>query len=165
MEHRLGKLGQYMRGWTAHLGFSQDDRSGTDFEQQAALLKHFIDGSKNLVGQLVFFQSVAKPKSGVLIRQAAKGIKLSEFAGQRCIEEGHFHGRVRQAEPLLYEVHALHSLQGERRAAVASLAEERGDESNQSSPGNHGIHLLLRRLFASAPRAQVELKAALFHGY
>jgi hypothetical protein len=87
---------------------------GAHPEQQAALLQQLIDGAQYVVGQLVLLQSVAKPQDGALTGQSAKGAQLGEFAVQRCVEEGFFHGRVRQAEPLLHEVHPQHGLQGEK---------------------------------------------------
>jgi hypothetical protein len=85
---------------------------GTHFEQQAALHQQLVNSGQNLVGQLVFLQPVTEPKNGALIRQASKGAQLGKFAVQRCVEKGFFHGRVRQAEPLLHEVHTQHGFQG-----------------------------------------------------
>jgi hypothetical protein len=135
-----------------------------DFEQQAALLQQFAHGSQDLIGQLVFLQPVAKPKNGALIGRLAKGVELGEFAVQRGIEEGLLHGWVRQAEPLLHEVHLQHRLQSKGRATGTPLAVVRGDQLHQGSPRNHGVHLLQEHLLAGPARAQAQIKAAFFHG-
>jgi len=73
-------------------------------------------------------------------------------------------GRVRQAEPLLHEVHAQHGLQRKGRATVAPFAAVRGDELDQGSPRNHTFHLLQKYLLAGLTRTQAQVMAVLFHG-
>ena len=55
---------------------------GADLEQQAALGQEFIDGEQYLLGKFVFFQTMAKPQDGALVRQPGKLLKPGKLAVQ-----------------------------------------------------------------------------------
>ena len=69
------------------------------------------------------------------------GIKLDKLRVKRHIKESLLHGRSRQAESLLHEVHAQHGLQRKGRATVLAFGVVRGDELDQSCPRYDVIHL------------------------
>jgi hypothetical protein len=64
----------------------------------------------------------------------------------------------------MHEVHSQHRLQRKGWATIAPFAVIRGYQLDQGSPWNHGFHLLQKHLLAGLARAQVQVKAALFHG-
>lgn len=107
---------------------------------------------------------MGKAQDDALIWQAAMHIELGKLAVQRGVEEGLFHCRVRQAEPLLHEVHPQHRLQRKGRAFAPTFGVLRCDELNERSPGNHTLRLGEKHLLAGHSTAQVQIKAGLFHG-
>lgn len=133
-------------------------------EQQALGGQQLVDGGQNLLGQLVFLKPMTKPQDGALVRHPPMGIKTCKLPVDRGVKEGFFHRQIRQGEPLLHAVNALHGFQGKGWAAVLAFGVIRGNEFNQSSPGNHPIHLGQQLLLARLLGAQVQIKAALLHG-
>ena len=82
-----------------------------------------------------------KAQDGALIGHSAMCIKPGKLPVDRGVKEGFFHRQIRQGEPLLHAVNAPHGFQGKGWAAVLAFGVIRGNELNQSSPGNHPIHL------------------------
>jgi hypothetical protein len=74
------------------------------------------------------------------------------------------HRRVRQAAPLLHEVHAKHRLQRKGRAAVPTFGIIRCNELNECGSRDHSLHLGKEHLLAGHSAAQVQIKTGLFHG-
>jgi len=56
------------------------------------------------------------------------------------VVEGVFEGFVRQAIPLLKEIHPQHPLQSDGRASAFAFGIERFDDGQQFRPGNEGFH-------------------------
>ena len=73
---------------------------GAGLEQQAALAQNAGDHAQHLLSQFVFLQSTAEPKDGGFIGQPGEIGQLCTLPVQGNIEEGLFHGRISQGEPL-----------------------------------------------------------------
>ena len=137
------------------------------FEHQAALSQYGIDFSQNFDCKAVFLQPVAQPQDGALakpqvsIGQAHVVIPADELAVQRGVEEGFFHGRVRQVEPLLQEVSAQHRLQRKRWPTGATFGVVRGYEVNQLGPRNDAVHLVKKDRFAGFAHRQRKTERSL----
>jgi len=68
-----------------------------------------VNGGQQLDAEVVIFEQVAEPKDGALIGEAANaGVQVRKLAVQRNVVQRLFHGRVRQAKPLLHAVDAQH---------------------------------------------------------
>ena len=91
-------------------------------------------------------------------------IELGKLSVHRHIKESLFHGRIRQAEPLLHEVNAQHGLERKGRATVFAFGVIRGNELDQCSPRNHQLHLGKKLVLSGSAGAQVQIKAGLLHG-
>jgi hypothetical protein len=83
------------------------------FEQQTALDQQVIDGSQNVISQLVLFQPMTEPQNSALVGHARELWELGKFPVQRHIKERLLHARFRQGEPLLQKVRAQHGRQRE----------------------------------------------------
>jgi hypothetical protein len=86
----------------------------------------------------------------------------------RDIMQRFFHGRVREAKPLLQKVDAQHGLYSKRRApALATLTWRKVcNQRNQLCPRNHQIHFVEKHALAGALAQKLKSgrgKADLFH--
>ena len=91
------------------------------------------------------------------------GIEPGKLPVDRGVKEGFFHALVGQIKPLLHAVDAHHGLQGKGWTSVLTFRVIRGNELDQSSPGNHQIHLGQQFLLSRFLCARVQVKAALLH--
>ncbi len=107
---------------------------------------------------------MTKAQDGALVRHSAMSIEPGKLPVDRGVKEGFFHTLVGQIKPLLHAVDAHHGLQGKGWAAVLAFGVIGRNEFDQSSPGNHPIHLGQQFLLAGLFGAQVQVKAALLHG-
>ena len=98
------------------------------FEHQALAAQQLVNSCQDALGQLVFFQPVAKPQDGALVRHTGELIEPGKLTVQRCVKKGFFHRRVRQAKPLLQEMRAQHCLQRKGWTAGAALGTIRRDK-------------------------------------
>ena len=137
-----------------------DHRAG--LEEQAALAQQRVDGGQNGLAQFVLFQAVAKAQDGRFIGQTLKLRQLRKLAVQGHVEEGLFHGRVGQGEPLLHEVDTEHGLQRERWPAVPAFGVVRCNEADQLGPGNDLFHLLEELALAGLLALQIKIQSNLF---
>lgn len=62
------------------------------------------------------------------------------------------------------QVDANHGLQRKREPAVFTFWVVRGDQLDQRGPGHNAVHLVQELALAGLFNAQVQIKAALFHG-
>ena len=127
-------------------GAGSCDQSGinnsSSFEQQAPLDQLGVNGGEHLKSQVVGFKQVTESENGALIRQARGArIELGELTKQGHIVQGLFHGRIRQAKPLLHEMNAKHCGNGKRRTARFACRRKGLDQASQLSPRHNKIHL------------------------
>jgi len=118
----------------------------------------------------VLLQQVAKPQDGALVRQAGHaGGQLGELAKQGDVEQGFFHGRIAEREPLLQEVDAQHGLQFERwtthAAGLALGAVVRLDQGSELVPRHHALHLIEKLALARALGTQLKAQISLLHRF
>ena len=112
---------------------------GAGLEQQAALAQNAGDHAQHLLSQFVFLQSTAEPKDGGFIGQPGEIGQLCTLPVQGNIEEGLFHGRISQGEPLLQEVCVSHGLQRKGRPAGLTFGVVLGNQRDQFSPRHHPL--------------------------
>ena len=92
---------------------------------------------------------LTESEDGALIRQARGAcVKLGELTKQGHIVQGLFHGRIRQAKPLLYEMGAKHC--GNRKRGTARFACKRKglNQASQLRPRHNKIHLFKKLTLA-----------------
>jgi hypothetical protein len=133
----------------------------TFLEHQTAFSQDGIDLSEDLGGQSVLLQAMAESQDGALIRQANVIAQAHKLAVQRGVEEGFFHARVRQVEPLLQEVRTQHRQQRKRRSTGASFRVMRCNEVHQPRPRNDTIHFVKKDRFAGLAVAQKKTERGL----
>ena len=140
---------------------------GTGFKHQAPAEQGGVDGGQRLQAELVLFKQVAKAQDRRFVRQAGDArIQPCKLAIQRHIVQGFFHGRVRQAKPLLHEVNAQHGSHRKGRAPGFAGGSVRLDQGHQISPGNHQFHFVQKFMLERSLGDQLETgggKAFLFH--
>ncbi len=112
---------------------------GAGHDQQAALAQNAGDHVQHLLSQFVFLQPTAEPKVGGFIGQSGEIGQLWRLPVQGNIEEGLFHGRISQGEPLLQEVCVSHGLQSKGRAAGLTFGVVLGNQRDQFSPRHHPL--------------------------
>ena len=123
------------------------DQSGINdracFEQQAPLDQIGVHGGKNLRGEVVGFKQVTESENGALIRQPRGAcVKLGELTKQGYVMQCLFHGRIRQAKPLLHEMNAKHCGNGKRRTARFACGRKGLNQASQLRPRHNKIHLV-----------------------
>lgn len=80
-------------------------------QHQALGRQGAVDRRQYTDAQFVFFEQVAKAQDGALVGQTMNtDIQARELTEQGHVVQRLFHGQVRQVEPLLQAVDALHSL-------------------------------------------------------
>ena len=132
-------------------------------QQQALTAQQIIDSRQDAIGQLVFFQAVAKPQNSALVGQPPTGVELGKLAVQRHVKEGFLHRRVRQAAPLLQKMRAQHCLQLKRWPAGAPFGVVRRNERDQRGPGDNALHLRQKLALAGFLHTEIEVQGGLFH--
>ena len=142
-----------------------DDRAS--LEHQAFGCQGGVNGGQQLDAEVVFFQQMAEPQDGGLIGQTPNaGVQVGKLAVQRNVLQCLFHGRIRQAKPLLQEVNAQHGVHRKWRALRLARRCERLDQRNQLAPRNNQIHLVKKFALACYLGDQLKPaggKAFLFH--
>jgi hypothetical protein len=94
--------------------------------QQALKLQQIVDGSQDLIGQLLLQLQMPKGQDRRLVRQKPAQRQTSEFPDLRHVMQYLLlHRRIIQHEPLLNEVNAQHGQHFERRAAALALQDVR----------------------------------------
>jgi GalNAc-alpha-(1->4)-GalNAc-alpha-(1->3)-diNAcBac-PP-undecaprenol alpha-1,4-N-acetyl-D-galactosaminyltransferase len=129
-----------------------------------------VDSGHDLQAQVVRFEQVSKPQDSALVGQPHSArIQSGELAVERDIVQGLFHGRVRQAKPLLREVDAQHRLHCKGGASTFGARANRCvrlDQSHQLRPRHHQAQFIEKHTFAHALRHKLEYsggKVDLFH--
>ena len=123
-----------------------------------------VDRGEHLGGQAVFLQQVAEPQDRALVGQPHHALgQLRKLAEQRHVEKRLFHGRVRQAEPLLQEVDAQHRLDGKRRPAGLRSGAVRLDQRHKLRPRHNAVHLVEELALARLLRRQLQTQVRLLH--
>ena len=128
-------------------GAGRGNQSGINdracFEQQAPLDQLGINGVKNLRSQVVGFKQVAESENGDLIRQARGAcVKLGELTKQGHVVQCLFHGRIRQAKPLLHEMNAKDCGNWKRWPARFTCRRKGLGQASQLRPRHNKIHLV-----------------------
>jgi hypothetical protein len=131
-------------------------------EHQALELQQFVDGCKNLIGQLVLLQQITKQQDRGLIRQPITQARTCKLPKQRHVVRRLSHSRGTQREPMLHEVDAQHGQHREWRTACLALTGVGRHHRHQISPRHHAVHL--GQKLTLAPGAQVQARVSLSHG-
>ncbi|GBC58892.1 hypothetical protein PSNTI_43920 [Stutzerimonas stutzeri] len=116
-------------------------------QRQAAVTQVTVDDRQNSRSQFVFLQQAAEVEDRGFIRNAlqAQSGKLAQDGGlvQRFLNR-----RVAVAKPVLHQMYAQHRHQRVRRTTTFALRVVRLDQSDQTLPRHHPIHLDQEQLFA-----------------
>ena len=140
---------------------------GSGLEHQALGSQGGVDGGQELHAEVVFFKEMTKPQDSALIRQSTHtGVQVGELAVQLDIVQRLFHGRIRQAKPLLKEVDAQHGGDCKRGSPRLATGRVRFNQRNQLCPRHHQIHLIEKFALTRSLGDQLETgrgTAFLFH--
>jgi hypothetical protein len=90
----------------------------------------------------------------------ASSLANSHYRVHRHIVQNRFHGRVRQAKPLLHEVNAQHGGHCKGRSTRFARGRVRIDQGHQISPGNHLFNFIRKFTLARSLGGQLETRVA-----
>lgn len=121
-----------------------------------------LTASKHLLGELVYFQQVAKAQDADQVGQTSAAVQTFKVSIQRCVQQSLFYGEVTQAEPLLDDIQSQHGFVAKRWAPRGFLQGHCINQSHQFAPGQHRFHLIKQLRCAGAPRVQLQPQAAVF---
>ena len=115
---------------------------GPRLQQQLLLLQQLTHLGKDLLGQLVLLEQVAKVQNRRLVGNRVFGQFDAGKAPHRLnVVERILGLRIGEVEPLLHAVDAQHPFQRHRRATAPALRVVRLDQRRQPCPRHHHVHL------------------------
>ena len=106
-----------------------------------------IDDSEDAGRQLVFLQQAAEVENGGFVGDALQ-VQPGKLAQDRGFVQRFLHRWIAVAEPVLQQMHTQHRHQRVGRTATFTLRIMWLDQSNQSLPRHHPIHLDQEQLLA-----------------
>ena len=126
-------------------------------ERQTLVGQGSVDRGRDLLGQVVLFEQMAKPKDTDAVGQSISAIQSGKRPVERDIEQSFLHSKVAQAKPLLQEMQPQHGLVKKRRTT------SRLGQRHQLIPRHDQLDLIKELRLARAPRAQVQIQVLLLH--
>jgi len=131
---------------------------GASAELQAVGLQQLPDLGEQPRADLVPLEQVAKlQQRGGIGHPLAPQVDAAKLAKGGYVVERLFAGLVGEVEPIGHKVHAQHTLQADRRAAVAGLGVMRFNQRTELAPRNQALHARQKLGLARGPT--VDLKA------
>lgn len=126
----------------AGVGDARGINGGARFEQEAPGRKHGVDGGDDLRGQVIDVEQAGKSQDGALVGQPIHaGVELHKFPVELRVVQGLLHGRIRQGEPLLHEVHAKQRFHAKGQPASLACGCMRLNQPDQFGPRHDDVHL------------------------
>jgi thiamine pyrophosphate-dependent acetolactate synthase large subunit-like protein len=123
----------------------RDDRgvdNGPRAHRDAVRAQMAGDGLEHRLAEPVLFEEVAELADRRLIgHRLAAQVDADERAHGRRVVQRFLHGRVREIEPVLEEVHPQHALEADRRPAVVGIRVHGLDAGTELAPRHHALHL------------------------
>jgi hypothetical protein len=111
-------------------------------EHQALARQVGIDFLKEVIGQVIGLQQMAKVQDGCFIRDRLGQVQSREAAHARDLVQRLFHRRIAQGEPVLHQVYPKHRVQRIRPATTSGHRVVGLNQLEQRLPRHNQLHLL-----------------------